>query len=199
MKKPHWFRALDFATMTVGGFIAVGVIVYGLLHPDKVEGPKEWVYLTGLVALLFFGIWARYAYLRKKWLDSFTWIPMYGFMVQPEDYTLSATQEFDSVVRRTIEAWTKFHPDAMTIMTRSVKWVWFKKGLDETPINPARMKVNGLTFPGSYSCYVDYDNKFQSLETTALEHELGHIIHGHATGQWNQNEHHEFARKNKLK
>jgi hypothetical protein len=47
--------------------------------------------------------------------------------------------------------------------------------------------------------YVDYDYKLDPIEKTALAHELGHVIHGLATGGWDQAEHHAFTKKNHLR
>ena len=57
----------------------------------------------------------------------------------------------------------------------------------------------GYYLPYTNSFKVDYDSPVDSLDSTAFAHELGHIIHGNATGQWDQEEHHQFAAAHGLK
>jgi hypothetical protein len=46
---------------------------------------------------------------------------------------------------------------------------------------------------------VDFDDPNQPFERTAFEHELGHVIHGFATGTWDLAEHHDFMKKKGLR
>lgn len=200
MKKPHWFRLIDFASIAGLGILSGGVTVYAM--SVGVEGPRarEGVVLCWVVTALFFAIWAWFCRARKKWLDEFTWYPAFGIMMHPGDgYVLPSQEECDRVVRLTVDRWSAHFPKAEEVVKEEVVWCWFRKDLDETARNPARQRVNGLTVAGTHKIMVDYDSDDQALETTAFEHELGHVIMGNATGKWDQTEHHEFAKKNGLK
>ncbi len=137
--------------------------------------------------------------LRKAYLDTFRWYPKHGFLVQAENYILPNDKEFDDLVEETTAKWATFYSaDEIVNGTDNVFWVWFKKGLDENTKNRAHMKVNGLTVGYSHTMMVDYDNPDDKFVRTAFGHELGHMIMGHATGNWDVIAQHEFMEKNKL-
>lgn len=180
MKKPSWFRLIDLVSITFGGFLTAGALIYALVN--KATGPAGWPWIFVATSLAFFGIYFRFVWARKTWLDSFRWYPAYGFMVQCENWKPYSDVNFDNKVLDVIEAWSYAHPNAMEVLMRDIKWVWFKRGLDETALNPAHRKVNGVTIAGSYTMEVDYDKPDDALSDTAFAHELGHVIHGNATG-----------------
>lgn len=196
MKKPHWFRPLDLAYLFCGG-LAAGLTAYAVIN--RAQGPAGWQILMGVVSLLFFVFFVITAYQRKKWLDTFEWLPTFGFMIQTNGYSLPASSEVDQVIERTVRDWSKFFPGAGSLLMKEVTWVHFQKDLNETAMNPAHQKVKGLTLAGTHIIYVDYDNKLDSLEKTAFQHELGHIIYGNATNSWDQEEQHEYIRTRGLK
>lgn len=196
MKKPSWFRTIDLVSITFGGFLTVGALIYALV--GKATGPAGWPWIFVATALGFFGIYFRFAWARKQWLDTFRWYPTYGFMVQCENWQPYDNLNFDSAVLDAIEAWTPLYPNTMEIVMREVKWVWFRRDLNETPLNPTHQKVKGLTISGTYTMYVDYDKPGDALSDTAFAHELGHVIYGNATGNWNQEDHHKFMAEHHL-
>ncbi len=196
MKKPSWFRLIDLVSITFGGLLTTGALVYALV--GKAQGPAGWPWIFVATAAAFFGVYFRFAWARKKWLDTFRWYPTYGFMVQCENWESYSNFSFDSEVLPILAAWSDVHPNVMDIIKREVKWVWFKKNLNEVPLNPASRKVKGVTIAGSYTMMVDYDSPGDTLDVTAFAHELGHVIHGNATGNWNQEDHHRFMEKHGL-
>jgi hypothetical protein len=196
MKKPSWFRLIDLVSITFGGFLTVGALVYALA--GKATGPAGWPWIFVATALGFFGVYFRFVWARKQWLDTFRWYPTYGFMVQCENWKPYDNINFDSAVMDVVEAWSPYHSNAMEVLMSDVKWVWFKRGLNETPLNPAHQKVKGLTIAGTHVMYVDYDKPNDALSDTAFAHELGHVIHGNATGDWNQENHHKFMADHNL-
>lgn len=196
MKKPSWFRLYDFLSIAGLGIFAGGVTVYAMTQ--HATGPKGWLALSWTVTAMFLAIWARFAYVRKQWLNTFRWYPTYGFMVQYEQLTPYTDAVLDGAIKHAIEAWSPYF-QAQKMIEAETTWVWFKKGLDETSLNPARKKVNGVTIYGSHLIEVDYDTSEDPLNVTAFEHELGHVIMGNATGQWDNDTHHAFAREHHLK
>lgn len=188
----------DLLTIALGGFVAAATLIY--LAVVGVDGPgaKQGVALLAVVGLAFFAFWGIFAYNRKKWLDSFDWFPNYNLMIQSNGYSLPAGDEIDGVVLRTIQAWKPFHARAGELLCSDINWVYFRKDLNETALNPTKKKVNGFTVAGSHVIEVDFNNKLDSLEKTAFAHELGHVIHGLATGGWDQEEHHRFMNEHGL-
>lgn len=195
MKKPSWFQPLDLFPLLLPTVAAA----YAFIHGYEAEHHTQAGILLVAVPLLMWLLWGRVMYSRKKFFDSCLWFPTYGFMVQPENYLVPAEQEFDGVVTTTVRSWIPFHPAADRLMKSGVKWLYFRKDLNEKPITPKVGLVKGLTTGWGSVVYVDYDNRLDPLEKTAFAHELGHVIHGLATGGWDQEEHHAFMRKNHLR
>lgn len=198
MKKPSWFRWIDLLTMTPGALMSFGALIYSLIV--GVDSPHATQGMIGLavVGLCFLGIWGRFVWARKQWLDTFVWYPTYGIMLQPENWQVPAASDVDELVRKVIVAWTPYFPNAEQLIKAETNWVWFRKGLDESAMNPAHKKVNGLTIYGSHEIEVDYDQSNDPIAKTALRHEFGHVIMGNATGQWDNDTHHAFMQEHGL-
>ena len=197
MNKPSWFQPLNLLPAVV----AAASAAYALISGIEAEHPTQAKILLVAVPVVMLIITAIDAWNRKKWLDTFIWFPKYGFMIDTENegYLLPAESEFDNFVASVAESWTPFHPTADMLLRRSVKWLHFRKGMDEKPIKPSWGLVKGITVAGGSSIYVDYNSKLDPIEKTAFAHELGHVIHGLATNTWDQAEHHAFAKKNHLR
>lgn len=197
-KKPSWLTLLDFLTIAGPGIAVFGILIYFLIH--GAVGPKGWQYLMALVGLSFIGIWLRIALSRRSYLAEFRWYPSYGIMAHPGDpkvglYTLPDDDTVNNAVRETVARWALYYgKKAAEAAASDVIWVFFKKDLDENTLNRARAKVNGLTFARSHTMEVDFDTPSDPLEKTAFEHELGHIIFGFSTDNWDQQAEHDFAR-----
>jgi len=198
MKKPVWFRLLDLLTIGLGGLVSLGLLVYALFAGVQGAHAKEGLCLLAVVGFCFIGIWGKFVYDRKKWLSQFVWIPTYGFMISPSKYKLPKPYEINCVIKKTIDGWTPYHPNAEALVKARVNWVWFDEKLDQKPDELTGRLSNGYAIGGTNSFKVDYDTGDEPLELTAFAHELGHIIHGNATGQWSQEEHHQFAAAHSL-
>lgn len=198
MKKPAWFRVLDLVTLGLGGLVSLGLLVYALIA--GVQGPhaKEGLYLLATVGFCFTGVWAKFAYDRKRWLANFTWYPTYGVMINAGGYLLPGPLVIDGLIKKTIEAWLPYHPKAMELLAANVIWVWFDKTLDETPNNLTGRLCNGFAISGAQCVLIDYDSATDDITRTGFAHELGHLIRGNATGQWSQTEHHKFMADHSL-
>jgi hypothetical protein len=197
MKKPSWFRPIDFLSFALPGVVLIGLTIYAMIA--GADAPKGGIWGCWLVAFSFVAIWGRFCWLRKKWLDEFTWYPTYGVMMHPgAGYKLPSPEYLDSTIQAIVKKWTVFFPNAESALLSDVNWCWFKKNLNETPMNPAGRKVNGFTIPGSHEFEVDYDTDTQNLVQTAFPHELGHVIMGNSTGKWDQDTHHNFMKEHGL-
>lgn len=195
-KKPHWFQTMDFLTFGLFSIIVTVLFLYTLAVAT--EGPTGWQYGFGATALGFWVVYIAVLRARKNFLEKFRWLPEWGLMVKKGEYS-PKDEEINQAVSDTITAWTPTFPDAKKIVQSDVIWVEFHKDLDETEKNPAKRRVEGFTIAYSYQMFVDYDDVSQPLVRTAFEHELGHIIQGHATGKWDLDSHHERSKLLKLK
>jgi hypothetical protein len=197
--KPNWLRLLDI--LTFGGLtLLAGVIaLYASLATITTPHAKEGLTLLWVVALTFAGIWGRLTWLRKKELDQFTWFPKHGFMVNPGGYLLPSQEIFNKSVEMIIAAWERHFPQASRIVDDGeVIWVWMSKELSEKPNELTGRTVKGFVIAATRTMAVDYDLSGEDWDKTAFRHELGHIIMGEATRDWNQDTHHTFAAANGL-
>lgn len=197
MNKPSWFQPLDLVPL----LLAAGAVLYAFLHGFETEHRVQATILLIVAPVLMWLIVGYGWYLRKRYLDSCIWYPTYGFMLDTnnEEYLPPAEQEFDAFVTEVVNSWRPFHPAAERIMKSHVKWVYFRRDLNEKPISPRIGLVKGITVAGGSVMYVDFEFKYEPLKKTALAHELGHAIRGLATGVWDQEEHHAFTKKNHLR
>lgn len=203
-KKPSWLRLDDFLTIAGPGIATLGLLVWAVLAKAKSEH-GGWQYLMALVGLCFIGIWVRVALSRKSYLAEFRWYPTYGIMAHPGDpktglYSLPDEDTVNSAVRETVSRWALYYgTKAAAAVASDVIWVFFKKDLDENEINRAKKKVNGFTVSRTHTMYVDFDGASDPLERTAFEHELGHIVYGFATGDWDEEAEHTFVKGHGLR
>lgn len=198
-KKPAWLRLDDFLTIAGPGIAVLGLLVWAIIAKAESEA-SGWQYLMALVGLAFIGIWVRIALSRRAYLAEFRWYPTYGIMMHPGEpvekggYILPDELTVTTAVRETVARWALYYgTKAAAAVASDVIWVFFKKNLDENSLNRAKAKVNGITFARSHTMQVDYDSPSDQLVNTAFEHELGHIIMGHSTNDWDQKIHHDFA------
>lgn len=197
MNKPSWFQPLTL----IPAAMAIASVSYALVAGVESKHPTQAIVLLGAIPALALGLAFLDMYNRKRWLDRFVWYPTYGFMIDTENegYLPPAEEEFDTFVASVAKSWAPFHPSADRLLRSRVKWLYFRKGMDEKPVHASWGLVKGITVQGGSTIYVDYNFKLDPIEKTALAHELGHVIHGLATGTWDQEEHHAFAKKNHLR
>lgn len=199
MQKPSWFRWIDFATLGGMSIVSLAVFIYAFTNKITTPHATEGLCLLGTVTLCFAGIYLKFTYDHKKWWGAFTWYPEYGFMINPGKYKLPDYEELNRLIKKTIDAWTPYHPTADSIVRSEVNWVWFEEDLNTKVRDVVGKLCRGYAIPFSHSMGVDFDTPDDVLESTAFEHELGHIIRGNATGNWDGGEHHKFMREHGLK
>lgn len=197
MNKPNWYQPLDLIPVAVAAASAIYAFTVGFEAEHKTAAAIMLVAVPVLMLAVVAVGWLQ----RRKYIESHTWFPRYGFMIDNEKggYLLPTEQEFDVFIESVIRSWTPHHPGAERLMKSRVKWLRFRKGMDEKPIKASWGLVKGITVQGGSLMYVDYDSKLDPIEKTALAHELGHVIMGLATGGWDQETHHAFTKKNHLR
>lgn len=198
-KKPSWFKLWDLVSFGIPIVAIVGLNIYMMVHGFEAKHHTQALILCWVVAASFLGIYLALLKMRFDSLKEFRWYPTYGFMLHIDDYRLPEDGVLDGSVWKTIQAWSKLHPKAEEILKSDVNWVWFKKDLNENDKNLAHQKVKGFTVAVSHMMAIDYDTTTDPLDKTAFEHELGHIIFGFDTGNWDQAAEHAYIKTNGLK
>lgn len=196
-KPPHWFKLLDLATFGSLPVISAAVTIWA--HVAEATGPKGWQALMWVVTAVMLGIYIRVVLLRRSFLKRFTFFGgKYGIMVEAGEYKTVIEQNMISAeTDRTIEGWKKIFSNAEEIARKDYLWVWFEPG-PITRDRGSKVKVNGYTIARGRDMIVGYRAEDQPLERTAYAHELGHVIQGHATGDWTESTHHKRSKDNKL-
>lgn len=193
-KKPSWFKVWDLVSF---GIPVVGIsALTTYAHIMGVEGKHagQALALCWVVVAAFVAIYLRLLWMRKETLKQYRWYPHYGFMLRLGEYQLPEEGVLDGLVWKTIQLWSKHHQNAEEIIKSSINWVSFHQHLNENDKNRAHHKVKGFTVAASHVMAIDYDLPSDPFEKTAMAHELGHVIHGFATSDWNEDHHHEFMR-----
>lgn len=194
MKKPSAFQILDFLSFGLVAIFSIAAAVF-VISSDVVIEAKL---LTSLCALVFLGIYLRIIHLRHLSLSKFEWFPQFGFMVD-KDVWSGSLDGMDEIIRSTVEGWKKAEGyDAYGVVEDKVVWVFFKPA----PITRIRNRIvdpkNGYTVARGYDLVIGFKETDKTLQTTSFAHELGHLIQGHATGNWDEATHHERAKKHNL-
>lgn len=200
-KLPPVLRWWDFLTFGMNGVYTFGFLIYGLVH--GVQGTSsavaQWPYLMTATGLAFFFIYWRVILIRKKEIAGFVLIgaPKYGFAI---NFGMFPSQGLDqlipSIVTRLEGKWADVPESPFSLstvdaaLTSDLIWVWFKPGDVDLPHTAS--KVAGYTV---YRQMVVGYKEGATLEQTAFEHELGHVIQGSVTNVWDQSIHHARSKK----
>lgn len=185
MRKPNIFVAYDIL-LGFGTCLTTGLTIYLLfcgITQFQVFG------LMSLISLIFIAFWGASLYSRYRFLQTFTWYPELNMMIQFNGYRgLPNPIEYTNYI---LDRWEAYHP-AKSIFKQDVVWVFFQKELNEHVFVWRNRIIKGLVVADTRTAYVDFDAVSDKIEDTAFAHELGHIIRGHATNQWSNEEHHKF-------
>lgn len=194
MKKPSVFRIDDLLSFGLISVAAISVAIF--LQPTNAGAEAK--ALVWVVSLVFLGIYVRVVHLRAMSLKNFEWFPKFGIMVDKDEWE-GDIAGLDDLVKSVAEKWEKtLGYDSFKILQDEVVWVYFKP----EPITRIRNKIvspkSGYMVARGYDLVIGYKEKNSALESTAFAHELGHLIQGHATGEWDETTHHERAKTHGL-
>ena len=121
-------------------------------------------------------------------------------MVDWGGMTPKNVKEFgDFIYTEVISKWTLTMPAANQVMCDDVNWVWFEQGPDKVIRDPSGVKVYGYTISNTRMMKVGYATPDQALGVTAFPHEVGHIIYGNITGNWDEKAEHEYIKLHGLR
>lgn len=184
----YWWDAVTF-----GGLAALLSLasVIGWLRPENHWQPL----LAGTVVAL--GAWGIYGILlRRRWqyVSSIAFTTVQGVSVIPAGF-ICPRADFEDDMANLIHLWMTNAPEYASKILSALDGVvvTFKPLPFEIHGRPG--KLAGLTYPRSKQSLVGYK---MPLKSSALDHELGHIIYGNATGNWDEGAYHTFAKERHL-
>lgn len=190
-KKPHWFKPLDALSFGLAAVLVVAASIW--VTTAGIRG--EALALMWVVALTFVAIYGRLLWLRKKFIDEWEWEPTFGLMVKRNGLKADLA-ELAVATRDSIYGWGKHFGESAVrrLIMENVIWVVFNKDLDTHPPS-GKVPMEGYTVVRSFAMMVDFDDPSDPVIRTAYQHELGHVIQGHITGEWDQDTHHKKAKE----
>lgn len=184
----YWWDAVTFGAAAT--LLSLATII-GWLRPGNDWRPL----LAG--SLVSVGSWGMYgALLLKRWLfvRSIAYVTTQGISVVPSGFICPKT-DFESDVNDLISLWLRVAPEFAGKIPGALDGlvVIFKPYPFQLHGRPGPFA--GLTYPASKQSFVGYR---MPLSSSALDHELGHIIYGTIMGNWSQEGYHTFAKERKL-
>lgn len=191
MKKPSAFKFFDLLTFG----IPTACVFALAFHVARSDVSTESKALMWACAFSFLSIYALLVFWRYRSLNKFIWYPKHGFMVNVDEWA-GDRSGMDLLIERTANSWKEAENyPSLKIIHKNVIWVHFKPGPITRVRNQIIKPVAGYVIARGFDMVVGYLERGQSLDRTAFEHELGHLIQGHATDSWDEAEHHARAKR----
>jgi len=210
--KPRWLRLDDFLLPGSLPLISLALTIWlfnadDLTTSDGSPLPMGVFGFHGLMVtltLVFLGIYLRLVWNRYKALKPFRYVKgnNCAFMVHPGEYKGSFETEILRLANLTFDGWSRVFGEVKIkdFKDDALFWVWFEPHpIENVQVRGQTIKAAGVTIGGSRKMRVAYKDPFQELDQTALRHEIGHVIQGHITGSWDNDEHHERSNKHNLR
>jgi hypothetical protein len=138
---------------------------------------------------------------EKARLKKYTFIDAkdYGIMVSFGGYNGTTSEEILKAFESTVKDWSYvLSEDKVRAYLKKDKLFWFE--FQEMPIKlPGSTRpVSGYTYYNTLVMHIGFNDGIK-LESTAFQHELGHVLQGGVTGVWDEALHHKIAADNKIK
>lgn len=190
MKRPSPFTLAD--ALSFGGVSAV-MTALGIHAVVAVGTAGLPVFLPALVG---WGIYAWLVSMRKKLIDSYPHMTKHGVMVDLAAargrWTLKQVEEeIDRSVVLTAGALGKSSANMHEMLASKHVWLRFEPGPIDHPQNRAVKVAGFITHKGEHM-RVGVESSMTSIDKSALAHEVGHVLLGRHTEDWDQGRHHAF-------
>ena len=177
MNKPKVFTLLDFVTF---GLLAVIAIVadVAVLASDAQFQAKA---LMTTVCVAFAAIYAIILIMRKKTIDSCDFITECGWGVRNNSRIKITKEEVDLEIQKAKDLWkAAISWDAGVDAVMNKNWmIVFEDNVGTNPCTGRR--VAGITIAIKFSAFdgqlIIYKMDTLTLQTSALTHEIGHLIY----------------------
>lgn len=183
------FRLRD--ALTVGGvclFFTITLIM-GHLRPENEGNPA----LKAHLAVTLVG-WAIYGFLlwqRWRWVKSIAFVTKHGIGVIKKSYRVDQAEfeaEVDAVIGKFLKldaSWERRAREALD----GLLVIWKPFPFEAPPGSKRPGFFAGMYYPATKVAMVGHR---LPLSSTALGHEVGHVIFGCTTGEWSEEDFHHF-------
>lgn len=182
------FRLIDLLTFGLVAFIITMISIYvSLTNANMPLEPRALFYTISATSWLIYG---SFVYYRYKLLKNITFITKHGIGVITNGFDVDKNV-FEHIVDNTIKNWAD-----------ATGWFNCQNALKEFCVVFKQMPIKHHSIVGNLAGYMIGDNAVvgynESLDKTALSHELGHRIHARWTGYADMEESHQFMFENNL-
>lgn len=218
-KRPSVFRLYDFVTL---GGVALGATAIAIIISASKQVAMAYV-LAWTVAVMLWAFYGIALVSRARFLNRYSIMTSHGILIDPDDMTWDRQAfevEIDRVFdlyndcerARSLRRWETRRADSIDAEQLLAPKPSF--GFDNYVFVNMRpdlfqslehrhhyeKKLAGFVTVGGNVAWVGYNKTNQPLRTTALGHELGHLILGRHQGwdKWSPESHHEFMQDNGL-
>lgn len=194
MKKPSAFNWKDLFTFGAVALWFTAVALYVTIAPSPDKSPTALV-LFWVVAAAGWGVYAMLVRARAALLRRFGLVTEDGLLIDLGGYAATSgairAETLHSIARmRHLSVFAG--KDPAEVLKRQWVWVRFAPGPLDHPIDHNAPKLMGFVRAGGSAALVAYIGTEQPVSETAFGHELEHIMLGRATGDWDQERHHQL-------
>lgn len=204
-KRPSVFRLFDFLTFGGVALLATAIAVYISTTKQTFEAYA----ITWLTTACFWGVYFAYVIARAKYLARFSYMTSHGILIDPGDMTWGVQafeEEIERIVMKYEDPKLQLEKHAGNLLAPMGAfafddYVFIRMTGGPLPNQHSYgAKVAGFVRVGGNIAHVVYNDVNQELRTTALGHELGHIILGRCWNwkSWSPGQHHKFMADNGL-
>jgi hypothetical protein len=177
MNNPKVFTWLDFVTFGLLSIIPIILTIVTWMSAVSFEAKA----LMAVVSLAFTAIYAIILIMRKKTISSCAFITEGGWGVRNNSGAKITKEEVEAEIQAVKDLWKKaisWDSGVDSIMNKN--WmIVFKNGVGANPCTGGL--VNGVTLASRFSAFdgqlIIYQMDKFTLQTSALKHEIGHLIY----------------------
>jgi hypothetical protein len=196
MNKPQVFTLLDFVTFGMLAVIAIVADVATWMSDAQFQAKA----LMTTVCVAFAAIYAVVLFMRKKTIDSCDFITDGGWGVRNHSKTKVTKEEVEAEIQKAKDLWAAvIHwDDAVDAALKKNYMVVFEDGVGEAD----GRKIAGITIASRFSAFdgelIIYKMDTLTLQTSALTHEVGHLIYFGKYGVLDNDVTHKFMADHNL-
>jgi hypothetical protein len=195
--KPQVFTLLDFVTIGIMSIVAGGADIASWM--SDVPFPAK--ILMTVVSLIFFGIYISILIARKISINSCDFFTEDGFGIINNSKSIITKGDIDNEIQRTKNLWAPIISWATVHEVLDKPYlIVFEDGVGKDP--RTGNKIAGITISSKFSVFsgkiIIYKMDELTIETSALSHEIGHLMYAGKYGIFDNDKTHKFMSDNHL-
>lgn len=197
MNKPIIFTLLDFATIGILAIATLIATIVTLVSGVSLEGKILMATVCGIFSLIYAGVLIG----RKRAIDSCEFFTEDGCGVINNSRSKITKEDVNNEIQRTKNLWAPIVSWAVVNAVFTKKYlIIFEDLVGEDP--RTKVKVAGVTISSKFSVWdgkvIIYKMDTLTISTSALSHELGHLMYAGKYGVFDNTLTHRFMSEHNL-